>query len=110
MAAIASADACPNGIVSVDVTYGANDLPYVTEIQASRYYSSIMFLAEAGLNFPDMFVRLAMGQKEGLPRNLMNPLSTDLVWVQYVGCQPQLVRKHEIRQIERVLEEDLRQL
>ena len=110
ISAIASADHCPNGIVSVDVTFGADNLPYVTEIQASRYYSSILFMAEAGLNFPDMFVRLAMGQKENLPRELTNPLSTELVWVKYVDCLPRLVHKHEIRRIEKMLESDLSQL
>ncbi len=110
IAAIASADDCPNGIVSVDMTFGADDLPYVTEIQASRYYSSILFLAEAGLNFPDLFVRLAMGQRDTLPKKLMNPLSTDLIWVKYVDCLPRLVRKSEIQQIEKVMEYDLAQL
>jgi len=43
LAAIENADKAPHGIVSVDVTFGADDLPYVTEIQASRYYSSILF-------------------------------------------------------------------
>lgn len=110
LAAIASADPCPNGIVSVDMTFGADNLPYVTEIQASRFYSSILFLAEAGLNFPDMFVRLAMGHTDQLPRHLMNPLPTDLLWVKYVDCLPRLVRKHEVSDIERQLEEDLRHL
>lgn len=110
MAAIACVDDRPNGIVSVDMTFGADDLPYVTEIQASRYYSSILFLAEAGLNFPDMFVRLAMGQRECLPRELMNPLPTDLVWVKYVDCLPRLVRMSEIREIEKVMEDDLARL
>jgi carbamoyl-phosphate synthase large subunit len=110
LAAIHSADSRPHGIVSVDVTFGADGLPYVTEIQASRYYSSILFLAEAGLNFPDLFVRLAMGETEGLPRNLINPLPTDLMWVKYVDCLPRLVRQHDVDQIERLLEQRLQDL
>lgn len=110
LAAIASADDAPNGIVSVDLTFGADGLPYVTEIQASRFYWSVLFLAEAGLNFPDMFIRLALGQTEGLPTNLVNPLPTNLVWVKYVDCLPHLVRQSEIDQIEKALQDDLRHL
>ncbi|MEO7594950.1 MAG: hypothetical protein ABI134_27280 [Byssovorax sp.] len=79
LAAIRSTGHEPHGIVSVDMTFDVAGCPNPTEIQACRFYSSILFLAEAGLNMPDIYVELAMSRRvPHLPVRL-NPLVDDLV-------------------------------
>lgn len=98
--AIRAIDPSPHGIVSVDFTYDKRGIPNPTEIQASRFYSSIHFLTAAGLNLPDLYVRLGL---TGVVPNLderENPLPDDLVWIKYVDCLPRLTNIAEVHAIE----------
>lgn len=88
----------PHGIVSVDFTYDSEDRPNPTEVQASRFYSSIYFLANAGLNLPDMFIDLGLGRKPCKIQRREHPLENDLVWLKTVGCPEQLTTLKEIEQ------------
>ena len=84
----------PHGIVSVDLTYDRQRNPNPTEIQASRFYTSILFLATAGLNLPDLYIQLALtGNASALPS--VNPLPDGLLWLKSVDCQPQLTTVKE---------------
>lgn len=96
LAAIAAIPHKPHGVVSVDFTYDSEGRPNPTEIQASRFYSSIYFLAAAGLNLPDMFIDLGLGRetKEVLKRE--HPLEDGLVWLKTVGCPEQLTTLQEM--------------
>lgn len=91
----------PHGIVSVDFTFDSNGIPNPTEIQASRFYSSIYFLAKAGLNFPDIYVE--MGLTGNLPylEPLEHPLTDDLVWLKTIDFTPKLITLDEIAKNER---------
>ncbi|WP_349367917.1 hypothetical protein [Salinarimonas sp.] len=87
-ATIAAAGFAPHGIVSVDLTYDDASIPNPTEIQASRFYTSIQFLARAGLNLPAMYVRLGVGlDVDGYPTG-SSPLADDLVWLKTVDAEP----------------------
>lgn len=80
----------PHGIVSVDFTYDQSNQPRMTEIQGSRFYSSIFFLAKAGLNFPDLYCRLAIDGSLPIFETRIDPLPPDLLWLKSVDSAPKL--------------------
>lgn len=95
--AIAAAGFVPHGIVSVDLTYDHAGVPNPTEIQASRFYTSIYFLARAGLNLPAIYVRLGVGLPvDGYPTG-SSPLPDELVWLKTLDAQPILTDLATIR-------------
>ncbi len=91
----------PHGIVSVDMTYDDNGIPNPTEIQASRFYTSIYFLAKAGLNLPDIYVTIALTGIIPDIENRVNPLPEDLVWLKTVDFIPKLTTLAEILESEK---------
>ncbi len=99
MSAIAALPHKPHGIVSVDMTLDAHGIPNPTEIQASRFFSSIFFLAQAGLNLPHLYVQMGLsGQLPDLETRL-HPLPDDLVWLKAVDCTPVLTTSSEVRRL-----------
>ncbi len=97
MDAITSLDDNPHGIISVDFTY-ANEYedPRVTEVQASRFYTSIDFLTATGLNFPQIYCALALGHEPELPRERLNPVEEGKLWIKYPETMPRLSSLAEI--------------
>lgn len=90
----------PHGIVAVDFTYNKQGWPNPTEVQAARFYSSILFLAEAGLNLPDIYTELGLsGEPPQLPDRL-DPLDEGLLWLKAVDCTPQLTTWDDVRRNE----------
>ena len=95
--AILAVDSVPHGIFSVDMTYDTQGKPRLTEINIGRFFTTIHFFTEAGLNMPDMFVRLALGEKlPHLSRNI-NPLSPGLLWVRGMDTVPKLTSEATVR-------------
>lgn len=86
----------PHGIVSVDFTYDFNGVPNPTEIQASRFFTSTYFMTQAGLNFPYIWVKLALGEEIPTYDNKFSPLEPDLLWIKYVDCCAQLTSLSDI--------------
>lgn len=86
----------PHGIVSVDFTYDFNGVPNPTEIQASRFFTSTYFMAEAGLNFPYLWVKLALGEEVPQIKEKFSPLDPDLLWIKYVDCKAQLTTVSDV--------------
>lgn len=80
----------PHGIIAVDFTYDSEGIPNPTEIQASRFYTSIYFLAKAGLNFPELLLKLVFNEEIPKYKNKFSPLPNDLLWVKFVDCLPKL--------------------
>ncbi len=98
IACIKAAPFEPHGLVSVDMTYDARGSPNITEIQASRFYSSIHFLTEAGLNLPDIYLELGLsGCIPDLPKR-QNPLASGLLWLKSVDSLPILTTPARIAQ------------
>ena len=92
--AVAATVARPHGIVSVDMTADRNGTLCPTEIQTSRFFTSIDFLAELGLNFPDEYCRLAL---DGAPRStpLVNPIRDEYYWIRGVDQLPKVLTKEQ---------------
>lgn len=88
--AIQAIDPCPHGIFAVDLTYDKGGVPNPTEINIGRFFTTHWFFTRAGLNLPDLFVRLAFGEPlPALPKKI-NPLPPDLAWIRGMDFAPVL--------------------
>lgn len=96
IAAIRAVGPTPHGIVAVDLTYDHCGTPCPTEIQAARFYSSIHFLAHAGLNLPDVFTELGITEKLPALESRPRELADGLVWLKAVDCLPQMTTVEEL--------------
>ena len=95
--AIRAIDTCPSGIFSVDLTYSNAGEPCLTEINIGRFFTTIHFFTEAGVNFPYIFVALAYGERPPLPEKRINPLTPGLLWVRGMDTAPVLVRREDLK-------------
>lgn len=88
----------PHGIFGVDMAYDKNGIPNPTEINISRFFTTVRFFTEAGINFPEIFKQLALGEKLSINRGLINPLESGLMWVRGMDTEPLLIVKESIEQ------------
>lgn len=94
--AIKSVDEKPHGIFGVDMTYDKNGIPNPTEINISRFFTTILFFTTAGLNMPEIFKDLAIyGEKPNLDKNI-NPLPDGLMWLRAMDRVPMLATDKEL--------------
>ena len=91
LAAVRAVDARPHGIFSVDMTNDAEGVPNPTEINIGRFFTTSLFFAEAGLNMPHIFTRLALGEEPPPIERKINPLPPGLLWVRGMDREPRLV-------------------
>lgn len=90
---IHAVDSKPHGIYGVDFTIDKNGIPNPTEINISRFFTTIRFFTKAGLNMPVIFKDLALyGEKPNLTNNI-NPLEDDLCWFRGMDTEPLLMTK-----------------
>lgn len=94
--AIKSITVKPHGIFGVDMTYDKENIPNPTEINISRFFTTILFFTEAGLNMPEIFANLALFAKKPILSKKINPLENDLCWLRGMDTSPKLVRKSSI--------------
>ena len=58
--AIKAIDNRPHGIYGVDMTYDFSGIPNITEINISRFFTTVYFFTKAGLNMPKIFKDIAL--------------------------------------------------
>lgn len=88
--AVKAVDSKPHGIFGVDMTYDKNHVPNPTEINISRFFTTVLFFTKAGLNMPVIFKNLALyGKKPKLDR-VINPLQDGLLWLRGMDTEPKL--------------------
>jgi len=88
----------PHGIFGVDMAFDKNGIPNPTEINISRFFTTVRFFTEAGVNFPEIFKQLALGEKISIKKGTINPLENGLMWVRGMDTEPRLVVKDSIEQ------------
>ncbi len=88
---------CPNGIYSVDMTYDFDGNPNPTEINISRFFTTVQFFAEAGVNFPVILKNLCLYDKKPTLKAVCNPLEDGLMWIRGMDCEPRLVTDVDIK-------------
>lgn len=106
--AVRSIDSNPSGLFGVDMAYDKNGVPNPTEINIGRFFTTHQFFTDAGLNMPEIFVKLAYG--DALPKleTNLNPLPEDLVWIRGMDFEPVLsdmkTVEDSVREKESILE------
>jgi carbamoyl-phosphate synthase large subunit len=88
--AIFAIDPSPDGIFSVDMTYNRDGEPCPTEINIGRFFTTIHFFTQAGVNFPYIFLKAAYGEEPPLPDRRQNPLEPGLLWIRGMDMLPVL--------------------
>ena len=88
----------PHGIFGVDMAFDKNGIPNPTEINISRFFTTVRFFTEAGINFPEIFKQLALGEKISIKKGIINPLESGLMWVRGMATEPRLVVKDSLEQ------------
>ena len=98
MSTVKAVSAKPHGIFGVDMAYDKNGIPNPTEINISRFFTTVRFFTEAGINFPEVYKQLALGEKISITKGLVNPLNNGLMWVRGMDTEPLLIVKQSIEQ------------
>ncbi|APA83597.1 carboxylate--amine ligase [Francisella tularensis] len=93
---IKAVDDKPHGIYGVDMAYDANGIPNPTEINISRFFTTILFFTEAGLNMPEIFKDLALYNEKPILKNKINPLPDNLLWMRGMDVLPMLVSEKDL--------------
>lgn len=86
----------PHGIFGVDMTYDADGVPNPTEINISRFFTTILFFTQAGLNMPEIFKDIALYDEFPALEKRINPLADNLLWLRGMDTKPMLIRADEL--------------
>jgi hypothetical protein len=89
--AIKAVSAEPHGIFGVDMAYDKSGVPNPTEINISRFFTTVLFFTAAGLNMPEIFKDIALyGELPKLNKRI-NPLPNGLLWLRGMDVAPRLI-------------------
>lgn len=86
----------PHGIYAVDMTYDRNGVPNPTEINISRFFTTVEFFAQAGLNMPVILKNLCLYERFPVLSSICNPLPDGLLWIRGMDTPPLLTTEDEI--------------
>jgi carbamoyl-phosphate synthase large subunit len=98
IAAIKAVSDRPHGIFGVDMAYDHNRIPNPTEINISRFFTTVLFFTEAGLNMPKIFKDIALHNHFPTLTQPINPLPNGLLWLRGMDTAPRLMGAHDIEQ------------
>ncbi len=96
MDAIMAIDPKPHGIYGVDMAYDRSGIPNPTEINISRFFTTILFFTKAGLNMPEIFKNIALYEEFPVLEKKINPLPDGLIWLRGMDTLPVLSSNKEI--------------
>lgn len=86
----------PHGIFGVDMAYDKDGVPNPTEINISRFFTTVLFFTEAGLNMPEIFTALALHGEFPQLEKRVNPLPNGLLWLRGMDTAPRLMAANDI--------------
>ncbi len=95
--AIKSIDPKPHGIYGVDMAYDKEGIPNPTEINISRFFTTVLFFTEAGLNMPKIFKDIILYNEFPKLQTVINPLESGLLWLRGMDTKPRLMRSWEMQ-------------
>lgn len=87
----------PHGIFGVDMAYDKAGVPNPTEINISRFFTTVLFFTEAGLNMPEIFKDIALYGEFPTLKQKINPLPNDLMWLRGMDVSPRLIASSDIK-------------
>jgi carbamoyl-phosphate synthase large subunit len=91
ISAIKAVTSKPHGIFGVDMAYDKNGIPNPTEINISRFFTTVLFFTQAGLNMPEIFKDIALYNEFPKLLRKINPLSDNLLWLRGMDTKPRLM-------------------
>ena len=94
--AIKCIDPKPHGIYGVDMAYDNSGYPCPTEINISRFFTTILFFTEAGLNMPKIFKDIVLYDEFPNLSNKVNPLKDGLLWIRGMDTKPKLLTREQM--------------
>ena len=94
---IKAVDKKPHGIYGVDMAYDNDGFPCPTEINISRFFTTVLFFTEAGLNMPKMFKDIILYNEFPKLEKKINPLPDGLMWLRGMDYKPVLSNEQEIK-------------
>jgi len=94
---ILAIDSCPHGIYGVDMTFDSSGFPNPTEINISRFFTTVYFFTKAGLNMPRIFTDIALYEKFPVLDRKINPLPDGLLWIRGMDTEPALVQPDDYK-------------
>jgi len=86
----------PHGIFGVDMAYDKNGIPNPTEINISRFFTTILFFTRAGINFPKIFKDIILYNEFPVLARKVNPLPDGLIWLRGMDTIPRLMTHEQI--------------
>jgi carbamoyl-phosphate synthase large subunit len=86
----------PHGIFGVDMAYDRKGTPNPTEINISRFFTTVLFFTEAGLNLPVIFKDIALYKEFPAPERRINPLPDGLLWLRGMDTEPRLMTSDQV--------------
>jgi hypothetical protein len=98
IAAVRAVDEKPHGIFGVDMTYDKNGVPNPTEINISRFFTTVLFFTEAGLNLPAIFAELGLGGSTLIKKGTISPLQDGLMWMRGMDVTPKMLTEKQLKQ------------
>lgn len=97
MDSILAIDKKPHGIYGVDMTYDRTGIPNPTEINISRFFTTVYFFTAAGLNMPEIFKNIALYNEFPVLEKKINPLPDGLLWIRGMDREPRLTSMDEVK-------------
>jgi len=80
------------------MAYDRNGVPNPTEINISRFFTTVLFFTEAGLNMPEIFKDIVLyGEFPQLEKKI-NPLPNGLLWLRGMDVVPRLMPQDAVAQ------------
>lgn len=96
IASVRAVSAKPHGIFGVDMAYDKDGVPNPTEINISRFFTTVLFFTEAGLNLPEIFKNIALHNKFPTMTKFVNPLPSGLLWLRGMDVEPRLIHEDQL--------------
>jgi hypothetical protein len=96
IASVKAVSSRPHGIFGVDMAYDKSGVPNPTEINISRFFTTVLFFTEAGLNMPEIFKDIALYDEFPHLENKVNPLPSGLLWLRGMDVLPRLMTADSI--------------
>jgi hypothetical protein len=96
--AVQAIDPQASGVWSVDLKEDATGVPRPTEVNCGRFFTTSYFFTAAGVNIPELYVRLGFGETPPpLPQYAL--LDEGLYWIRHIDCPAALRREEDLRAV-----------
>ncbi|RYG62361.1 MAG: carboxylate--amine ligase [Alphaproteobacteria bacterium] len=96
--AVKAVSEVPHGIYGVDMAFDENGIPNPTEINISRFFTTVQFFTEAGLNMPKILKDIVVHDKLPQLATKHNPLPDGLLWLRLMDAPPMLTTQQKIEE------------